>query len=220
MANRNDFGHPKRHIAHHRACQLAPVDVALDHHPVAIGPFIGRDDLRRMRLVCLDDDDAEARPLGHRLDHIGRLHRVLGGKIVPVHDLGFGDRNAVGLRQPLGHVLVHGDGRRQNAGMGIRNLEKFEDALDRAILAERAMQRVEGDVRPQIGQRPGDVTRHIDPGDAIADAFQFVRAFGPRTQAHRPFGGKSTHQDGDMFLGHGLSGVARTAGARHRTAQS
>jgi hypothetical protein len=36
--------------------------------------------------------------------------------------------------------------------MGIGDFQIFEDALDRAVFAERAMQRVKGNIRLQIGQ--------------------------------------------------------------------
>ncbi len=70
---RNDINHIERLIAAHPASQLAPGDITLDHDDVAMGPIVGIELLRRMRCVGIDDDDAEARPLVRRLDHIGRL---------------------------------------------------------------------------------------------------------------------------------------------------
>ena len=49
-------------------------------------------------------------------------------------------------------------------------LEDLEDALDAAVLAERPVQRVEGDVGPQLGEHLGDVAADIDARDAVASA--------------------------------------------------
>ena len=60
--------------------------------------------------------------------------------------------------------------------MGVGDFEIFQDALDRAVLAERPVQRVEGDVGLELGQDGGDVAADIDPRDAIAFRFQRIGA--------------------------------------------
>ncbi len=104
-------------------------------------------------LPLLDDDNAEARPFVDRLHHIGRRHRVvvLDGEAVrrpwiPRPEFRGAPRDLLRLR------LVHGQRRGEHAGMRIGNAEIFEDALDRAILAERTVQRVEGDVGLEFGK--------------------------------------------------------------------
>ena len=69
-----------------------------------------------------------------------------------VHHLGFGHRNAGRFRDRLCLLLVHGKSRGEHARMGVGNCQIFEDALDRAVLAERAMQRIEGDIRLELRQ--------------------------------------------------------------------
>lgn len=56
--------------------------------------------------------------------------------------------------------------------MGIGDAQHLQHALDRAILAARPMQGVEGDVGLQGRELRGYVSADIDLGDAIADAFQ------------------------------------------------
>ena len=46
--------------------------------------------------------------------------------------------------------------------MGIGNAQDFEHALDRAVLADAAVQRVEGDVGLEAGERRGDVAVDVD----------------------------------------------------------
>ena len=52
----------------------------------------------------------------------------------------------------------------------------LQDALDRSILAKWAMQRIEGDVRPEVRQHLSDVASDVDPRDAIALCLKRVRA--------------------------------------------
>jgi hypothetical protein len=46
--------------------------------------------------------------------------------------------------------------------MRIGNFEIFEDALDGAILAERAVKRIEDDIRLQSGKFFRDIARNVD----------------------------------------------------------
>src|SRR4051812_24991918 len=108
MADGNNLGYPESHIPHHGTSELTPIYEALDHDGVAIFPIWRSNDLRRVRLILLDDYDAKARSLVHGLDYIGWPHRVLGTDGVAIHNLGFGDRDADRLRDALGLHLVHG----------------------------------------------------------------------------------------------------------------
>ncbi len=49
--------------------------------------------------------------------------------------------------------------------MGIGNPEHFEDALDDSVLPERAMQRIESDIRPEISENLPDISIDVDLGD-------------------------------------------------------
>ena len=60
--------------------------------------------------------------------------------------------------------------------MGVGDLQVFEHALDRAILAERPVQRVEGYVRREIRQHLADVTRDVDARHFVAFGFEGVGA--------------------------------------------
>jgi len=105
-------------------------------------------------------------------------------------------------RHDLRLPLVHGKCRSEHAGMGIRDLQVFEDALDGAILTEGAVERVEGDVRPQLREHLTDIATDVDLDDAVALAFQCLGACIPRRQAHRPLRRKTTHQDSYMLATH------------------
>ncbi|MNL57258.1 hypothetical protein D3C87_1808050 [compost metagenome] len=94
----------------------------------------------------LDDEDAEAGAIGDRLDDIGRRHDMGARGFGARDDDVVGDRNAGGLEEDLGLVLVHGKRRGQHARMGIGNLEEFEHALDHAAFPEGAVKGIEGNV--------------------------------------------------------------------------
>ena len=128
------------------ASQLAAGDELLDHDLVIEDRNL-RDRFRRPVGAGADDDDADARALGDRLGDVGRLHPVPPQRLVAQH------RDALRHRYPgrshhqLRPFLVHRQGRRHHARMRIGNLQHLEHALDTAILAPAAMQRVEADSR-------------------------------------------------------------------------
>lgn len=75
--------------------------------------------------------------------------------------------------------LVHGQRRGKNARMGIGNFEIFEDSLNRSVFAEWSVKRVEDHIRAQFLKHRRDVVTDIDARDAIAFAFQSIRASRP-----------------------------------------
>ena len=83
--------------------------------------------------------------------------------------------------------------------MGVGDAEIFEDALDGAVLAERAMQRIERDVGLQRGKHRADIATDVDAGDLIAFLLQCIGAGIPGRQRHRPFGGKPAQQYGHVL---------------------
>ncbi len=139
----DDLGHAERHVAHHRAGEFAAGDVALDHQGLAALPFGAEDFLRRMRLVGLDDEHADRRAVGHGLDHIRRRHDVGAPDLGPRGDDMIGHRDAGGLEDDLGLMLVHRQRRGQHARMRVGDAQEFEQALDGAVLAISPVQRIE-----------------------------------------------------------------------------
>src|SRR3546814_18079323 len=85
IALRQNFGDSERDITHDAASQFATINIALDHHQVAITPFGRGKYLRRMRLILLDYDDTEGRSFPHRLHHIRRTKRTPASEIKPAH---------------------------------------------------------------------------------------------------------------------------------------
>ena len=102
-------------------------------------------------------------------------------------------------------------------GMGIGQLQHFEDALDGAVLADAAVQRVEDDVGLQPRQHVADVARDVDAGDPKPLAFQRAGAGFARSQRHLSLGRPAAHQDCDV-LAHellpGMRGPARGGAAQ------
>ena len=144
---------------------------------VAVGPILAPDLLRRMRAVLLDDDDAErralARPASARKAARSTWRRAASWRSTVTPSA---TGTPAAREHRLGAVLLHGERRGEHAGMGVRNSQDLEQTLDRAVLADRAMQRVEGDVGLQREQHFGDVAADIDARDAIAARLQRVGA--------------------------------------------
>ncbi len=178
------------------------MNVALDHDGIAVLPVGRADDLRRMRLTLMHDDDAEARTFVDRLDDIWRLHRMLALDGEAIGHLRFRHRNPGRPGDLLGLLLVHGERRSQHAGVRVGNAQIFEDALNGAVLAEGTMQRIEGNVRPEFGKHTADVARNIDASDLVAFILERIGTRLPRGQRHGPLGRKSTQQDGHMLAFH------------------
>ncbi len=132
----------------------------------------------------------------------GGLHRMLRTKALAIHHQRFGNRNTGGGGHVLGLRLVHGERGGQNAGMGVGNFQIFENALDRAVLAERTVKGVEGDVRAQRGQNRSDIARDVYTRNAETFRFQSIGACSPGRQAHRSLRRKSAHKDSYMLAVH------------------
>ena len=86
------------------------------------------------------------------------------GGLVTIDDDAVRDRHARGLQHHLGEVLLHGQRRSEHAGMGVGNAQDFQHALDRAVLADPPVQRIEGDVGLEPGEHFGDVAVDVDAG--------------------------------------------------------
>ena len=59
--------------------------------------------------------------------------------------------------------------------MRVGDVEDLEHALDRAVLAEGSVQRVEGDVGLELRKHLGDVALHVDARHAVAGLLRDCR---------------------------------------------
>ncbi len=198
---RNDLDDPERVLADHRAGQLLAGDIALAQQPLAVGPVRPGELLGRVLMGLGDDEDADARAFGNRLDDIGPRQRMGFRGVLARHHHAFGNRHpGIGHRH-LGDVLLHGERRGEHAGMAVGNLQDFQDALDGAVLAGPAVQHVEGDIGLEIREHRRDVAAHIEAGDPVAPAFQRRGAGRAGPQRYIAFGGPAPHENGDVLGG-------------------
>jgi hypothetical protein len=119
----------------------------------ATAPCASRAD--RIAVIALvgDDRDADRRALVDRLQHIGPRQRIAFVKLALFDDAAAGHGDAVRHQRLLGQFLVDGDDRGDQPGMGIGQAHQVHHALHRAILARRAVERVEHDVGLGLGSR-------------------------------------------------------------------
>ncbi len=89
--------------------------------------------------------------------------------------------------------------------MGVGDGEILQDALDGAILAERPVQGVEGDIRRERRQHLADVATDVDAGDPIAFLLQRIGARIPRRKRDRSLGREAPHQHGHVLVPHSLT---------------
>uniref|UniRef100_A0A0N4ZGW4 LigA n=1 Tax=Parastrongyloides trichosuri TaxID=131310 RepID=A0A0N4ZGW4_PARTI len=117
---------------------------------------------------------------------------------MPVEQAAAGHDDARRAQHGLGLVLVHRQGRGQDAGVGVGNLQRLKDALDAAVLAPFAVQGVEDHVGLQRGQHLGQIAPGVDARDLGHLPFQGVRAAATRGQRDLAFRRQAAHQDSDM----------------------
>jgi len=198
---RNDLDDPQRVLADHCTGEFFAGDIALAQQPLAIGPVRPVEFLGRVFMSLGDEEDPDAGALGDRLDHVGARQRM-GFRHVPAqHHLAFGDRHPGIGHCHLGEVLLHGERGSEHAGMAVGDLENFQDALDGAVLARPAVQKVERDLGLEVRQDRRNVAPDIDAGDPIAAAFQRVGAGLAGPQRHLAFGRPAPHENGDVLGG-------------------
>ena len=84
--------------------------------------------------------------------------------------------------------------------MGVGDADRLEHALDAAVLAEAAMQRVEA----HVGAKRGELGRHVAPdieaGHAVALRFERLGAGLAGTERDFPFRRPAAHQHRDVGL--------------------
>ena len=85
--------------------------------------------------------------------------------------------------------------------MRVGDLHELQETLDRAVLPEAPVQRVEGDVGPHRLDDAGDVVFHVDRRHLIAHRLESGHAGPAGIQRHLALGRPPAHQDG-YVLGH------------------
>jgi hypothetical protein len=196
---RPDLGHRQGALAHDRHRELAPGDELLDHKFGPRRPLVEVD--RRQVGAVLDDPHADAGALVDRLDDEGPGQRVARSQILGVDHDTFRTGQAGGLEQTLGGRLVHGQGGGQQARVGVGNAHQLEDALDAAILAPAAVQRVEDGIgRRREGFDKGrHVVANVDFGHLVARLSQTLRAGVSGDQRNLSLGRGPAHQNCDSL---------------------
>ena len=133
-------------VADHRALDLAPVAMRLDDH----ARVVAKRQLDRVVELLLgrhDARDADARAQARRLDpdrHAHRRRLLAPARLAHLAEVHL--REPVMGEEALADELVHRDRGREHARPRVRDVEAFEEPLDRAVLAERAVEHGEGDV--------------------------------------------------------------------------
>ena len=140
-------------IAEHRTLDFARVHRPLDNNLSVVtgrkvkgrGQFLGVADLadtyRRAQVRRLHEE----RIADFLLDQSPRLPRVLL-PFAPQHQHPLDDRKARVTKQPFHHVLIHPDRRTQDARAHVGDPGQLQQALDRSVLAEGAVQKRKNDV--------------------------------------------------------------------------
>jgi hypothetical protein len=177
-----DRGHG-RVVAEHRALYLpGPVEPALDDHlgVEAEGVVHSAEELVPV--------PGAAHP--HRGSHVGRLDEEgVAERLAAVEVRGGGDAaqrhpgqdgELGGGEEALHHVLVHPDGRPEHPGADVRDAGQLEQALDRAVLAQGAVEHRED---------------HVDAGGAPAPHRQGRLAAGGRVGGERHVGHRLLEPD-------------------------
>ncbi len=129
-----------------------------------------------MLLVLAHDEDAEGGALRDGLEHIGARQRVLSRSLAAGEDAPRRHGNARRGENGFGDLLVHRRRRGEHAGMRIGDAQELEHALHHAVLAEAAVQRVEGCVRPQLRKALRRIEADVEAGHAKTFAFERLRA--------------------------------------------
>src|SRR6478672_4628877 len=84
--------------------------------------------------------------------------------------------------------------------MGVGDAERLQYALNGAVLAEAAMQRVEADVGAKLGELGRHVAPDIEAGHVEALRFERLGAGLAGTERDFPFRRPAAHQHHDMGL--------------------
>src|SRR6185369_9787342 len=145
-------------VAQHRALNLAclpfcPADTLFNHDlPVELcrlvdrGPKLFwctslRDSYRRSKIGGLHEH-WKLQPTGYAFLAFLRIRFPVATEDCYV----FNDRQSGSAEQRLHYIFIHARGRTEHPSTDVRQIREFEEALDRAVFAERAMENWEDDV--------------------------------------------------------------------------
>jgi eukaryotic-like serine/threonine-protein kinase len=211
--------------AEHAALDLAAGGQRLDDHERVVYEGLRQRGSQRGGLADLHDAYRGAEVGGldeHRQAELGELGEHLLALVLEallahtaVGDLGNPDRR----HQLFEEHLVEAQRRGGDARADIRHVEQLEQALDGAVLAERPVQRGEGDVRaeqPGGGRHaerraiaaPYAIAADLDGEHAMARGEQSLADRRARGQRHLVLGGAPARENGDgQRLTRGRQGV-------------
>jgi hypothetical protein len=147
-----------------------------------------------------DDRDPDRAALVDGLQYIGPRQWIVREQLLALDDPSAGHRNTVRHQRILGQLLVDGDDRSGEAGMGVAKPHQVHEALHGPVLARNAVERVENDIGRSLDEPRRHLPVHVDPGDAVATLLERLRDAVTRHQRNRPLIGPAAHQDGDVEL--------------------
>ncbi len=109
--------------------------------------------------------------------------------------------NARVHEEPVRERLVHGERRCDHSGMGVNNLQRVENRLNPAVLAEAAVKRVEYDARRRLQglQQRRKVRPDVKPKDVMARLLERIRNGRTRYQRDFSLGGPAAHENNDTY---------------------
>ena len=140
----DDGGERRRpEVAEHAALDLGSGDELLDEHLLVVPASKRHRRLQLRFVVGLRDPDRRAQPRG--LDEDGVAERVLD-LVAEAQSRVARDRNPAVAQHGLEEVLVHAERGGRDAGADVGHARELQQALDGAVLAERAVQDGQHDV--------------------------------------------------------------------------
>ena len=94
----------------------------------------------------------------------------------------------------LGPLLVHGQGRGENAGVRIRYAHPFKDALHASVFAPAPVQSIESHVWFDFTESLNDVAARIDLNNIVSFVSKRSCTFAPGGQRDLSLNGRAAHQ--------------------------
>ena len=112
----------------------------------------------------------------------------------------------------LGQLLVDGDHRGGEAAMGVGQAHQVEHPLNGAVLARRAVERVEHQVGLSFRKTQCNVAIHVDPRHPVSEALERIGDVLARDERHLALGRPTAHQDRDVQRLHCRAPASYSAG--------
>jgi len=191
-ADRHDLDDRKRLVAENADGQLESIDELLDENLLVLPEAVGERGVDAGRVA--NDVNAHARSLARRFHHEWQRQR---GARAGADDFPIGGRHSGGFEAFLALDFVKREAAPNPALARVGDPARVEDRLELAVLAEGAVDDVEGEVRAG-GEIEGRVA-HVEALDGGADRAQGIGDGGARSQRDVALGAGSAHEDGDAF---------------------